>query len=78
MRPVAHPSPLGWKAECFETLRMAGPLAAANLLQMLTYAVDVMFKVDDGEMRYRLHAASNINPFTQQLLSGYQIPRSLY
>ncbi len=43
MRPVAHPAPLGWKAECFETLRLAGPLALANLLQMLTYAVDVMF-----------------------------------
>ncbi len=43
MRPVAHPVPLGWKAECIETLRLAGPLAAANLLQMLTYAVDVIF-----------------------------------
>lgn len=43
MRPVAHPRPLGWKAECIETLRLSGPLAAANLLQMLTYAVDVMF-----------------------------------
>lgn len=43
MRPVAHPHPLGWKAECFETLRLAGPLALANLLQMLTYAVDVIF-----------------------------------
>ncbi|TIX49841.1 MATE family efflux transporter [Alteraurantiacibacter aquimixticola] len=43
MRPIAHPHPLGWKAECIETLRLAGPLAAANLLQMLTYAVDVMF-----------------------------------
>jgi len=50
MRPVAHPSPLGWKAECFETLRMAGPLAAANLLQMLTYAVDVMFIARLGPM----------------------------
>jgi len=29
-------------------------------------------------MRYRLHAASNTNPFTEQLLSGYRIPRSLY
>jgi MATE family multidrug resistance protein len=43
MRPVAHPKPLGWTAECIETLRLAGPLAAANLLQMLTYAVDVIF-----------------------------------
>ncbi len=43
MRPIAHPAPLGRKAECLETLRLAGPLALANLLQMLTYAVDVIF-----------------------------------
>ena len=43
MHPVAHPQPLGWKAESRETLRLAGPLALANLLQMLTYAVDVIF-----------------------------------
>jgi MATE family multidrug resistance protein len=43
MRPVAHPPTPGWQAETRETLRMAGPLALANLLQMLTYAIDVMF-----------------------------------
>ncbi|MFC3101342.1 MATE family efflux transporter [Altererythrobacter lauratis] len=43
MQPVAHPQPLGWKAESLETLRLAGPLALANLLQMLTYAIDVIF-----------------------------------
>jgi MATE family multidrug resistance protein len=43
MQPVAHPRPLGWQAECAQTLRIAGPLALANLLQMLTYAVDVVF-----------------------------------
>lgn len=43
MRPVAHPHPLGWKAECLETLRLAGPLSLANFLQSLTYAVDVIF-----------------------------------
>ncbi|GAA5047170.1 MATE family efflux transporter [Erythrobacter westpacificensis] len=43
MRPVAHPPTPGWKAEGRETLRLAGPLALANLLQMLTYAIDVMF-----------------------------------
>ncbi|MEL1251593.1 MATE family efflux transporter [Aurantiacibacter gilvus] len=43
MRPVAHPPTPGWKAETHETLRLAGPLALANLLQMLTYAIDVMF-----------------------------------
>lgn len=43
MRPVAHPPTPGWNAETRETLRLAGPLALANLLQMLTYAIDVMF-----------------------------------
>ena len=53
-------------------------LDKADITGVSSSAVDVRFQVDDGEMRYRLHAASNINPFTQQLLSGYQIPRSLY
>ncbi len=43
MRPVAHPETPSWKAETRETLKLAGPLALANLLQMLTYAIDVMF-----------------------------------
>ena len=43
MRPIAHPATPGWQAEAIETLRLSGPLALANLLQMLTYAVDVMF-----------------------------------
>ena len=43
MRPQAHPDPLGWKAESLATWRLAWPLALANLLQMLTYAVDVIF-----------------------------------
>lgn len=38
--PKATPS---WGQEFRETLALAGPLAAANLLQMLTYAVDVIF-----------------------------------
>ena len=32
-----------WGQELRKTLALAGPLAAANLLQMLTYAVDVIF-----------------------------------
>lgn len=43
MRPVAHPPTPGWQAETRETLLLAGPLALANMLQMLTYAIDVMF-----------------------------------
>jgi len=53
-------------------------LDKADITGVSSSAVDVRFQVDDGEMRYRLHAASNTNPFTQKLLSGYKIPRSLY
>ena len=38
-----------WRGELAATLRLAGPLAAANLLQMLIYAVDVMFVARLGE-----------------------------
>ncbi|EMP54909.1 type VI secretion protein IcmF [Marinobacter santoriniensis NKSG1] len=53
-------------------------LDRADITGVSDSAVDVRFRVDDGEMRYRLHAASNINPFTQKLLAGYRLPRSLY
>ena len=33
----------GWRAELRATLRLSWPLAAANLLQILTYAIDVIF-----------------------------------
>ncbi|MGI8944432.1 MAG: MATE family efflux transporter [Qipengyuania sp.] len=51
----AHtPAPLplrsdGWRDEIVATLRLSWPLAAANLLQMLTYAVDVIFIARLGE-----------------------------
>jgi len=35
--------PVSTRAEFAATLRLAGPLAAANLLQMLVWAIDVMF-----------------------------------
>jgi len=38
-----------WRGELTATLHLAGPLAAANLLQMLVYAVDVMFVARLGE-----------------------------
>ena len=53
-----NPSPLppevlggrdGWRGEFAATLRLSWPLAAANLLQMLTYAVDVIFIARLGE-----------------------------
>jgi type VI secretion system protein ImpL len=53
-------------------------LDRADLTGVSSTSVDVRFRVDDGEMRYRLHAGSNTNPFTQQLLAGYRLPRSLY
>lgn len=41
----------GWGQELRATLGLAGPLAAANLLQMLTYAVDVIFIARLGEQQ---------------------------
>jgi len=49
---MQHTAPLstpGWGHEIRATLALAGPLAAANLLQMLTYAVDVIFIARLGE-----------------------------
>lgn len=66
------------------SLSKNGPWALFRLLDdaditgVSSSAVDVRFALDEGEMRYRLHAGSNTNPFTQKLLAGYQIPRSLY
>ena len=39
----------GWRSEFSATLALSWPLAAANLLQMLTYAVDVIFIARLGE-----------------------------
>ncbi len=43
MKPVAHPPVPGWNTEIAATLRLAAPLVLANVLQMLTYAIDVIF-----------------------------------
>lgn len=53
-------------------------LDKADITGVSASAVDVKFLLDEGEMRYRLHAGSNTNPFTEKLLAGYRIPRSLY
>jgi len=45
--PSRDPSP--WRTEIFATLRLSWPLALANLLQMLTYAIDVIFIARLGE-----------------------------
>jgi multidrug resistance protein, MATE family len=49
MQQIAHHQTPGWGQELRATLGIAGPLAAANLLQMLTYAVDVIFIARLGE-----------------------------
>lgn len=41
----------GWRSELSATLRLSWPLAAANLLQMLTYAIDVIFIARLGEQQ---------------------------
>ncbi|MBL4792190.1 MATE family efflux transporter [Citromicrobium bathyomarinum] len=40
-----------WRAEIAATLRLSWPLALANLLQMLTYAIDVIFIARLGEQQ---------------------------
>lgn len=47
---MAEPAPPTlWRTELGATLRLAAPLAAANLLQMLVYAIDVIFVARLGE-----------------------------
>jgi MATE family multidrug resistance protein len=47
--PLAETGGDGWRDELVATLRLSWPLAAANLLQMLTYAIDVIFIARLGE-----------------------------
>lgn len=49
MSHTAHPDMPGWGQELRATMALATPLALANLLQMLTYAVDVIFIARLGE-----------------------------
>lgn len=46
---TAPAAPSLWRIELGATLRLAAPLAAANLLQMLVYAIDVIFVARLGE-----------------------------
>ncbi|MGB7409006.1 MAG: MATE family efflux transporter [Pontixanthobacter sp.] len=43
------PGPTPWRTELAATFRLSWPLALANLLQMLTYAIDVIFIARLGE-----------------------------
>ena len=47
LRKGATPS---WREECAATFKLAWPLALANLLQMLVYAIDVFFVARLGEV----------------------------
>ena len=47
--PMVEQSPSTWRGEIAATLRLAAPLSAANLLQMLVYAIDVIFVARLGE-----------------------------
>ena len=51
MNDITHldPGTKPWRTELRETFRLAWPLALANLLQMLTYAIDVVFIARLGE-----------------------------
>ncbi len=49
MIPITHP----WRTELGATLRLAGPLAVANLLQMMVYAIDVVFVARLGQRPWR-------------------------
>jgi len=44
-----EPAPSPWRQEIKATLQLAGPLAAANLLQMAVYAIDVIFVARLGQ-----------------------------
>lgn len=43
LRPLTAKVPTSWAGEIRETIRLAAPLAAANLLQMAIYTTDVIF-----------------------------------
>ena len=47
--PLPRTGSDGWRNEFRATLKLSWPLAAANLLQMLTYAIDVIFIARLGE-----------------------------
>jgi MATE family multidrug resistance protein len=51
MQQTTSPETPSWGQELRAMLGLAGPLAAANLLQMLTYAVDVIFIARLGEQQ---------------------------
>ena len=49
MEKSAYLESPSWRSESWQTFLLAGPLALANLLQMATYAVDIIFIARLGE-----------------------------
>jgi MATE family multidrug resistance protein len=49
MEKSAYLETPSWRSESWQTFLLAGPLALANLLQMATYAVDIIFIARLGE-----------------------------
>jgi MATE family multidrug resistance protein len=47
---MTHATNLSWRTELLATLKLAWPLALANILQMLVYAIDVIFVARLGEL----------------------------
>ncbi|WP_338589010.1 type VI secretion system membrane subunit TssM [Shewanella khirikhana] len=53
-------------------------LEGARITGSSSTSVDYRFAVDNGEVTYRIHTRDSINPFTTNLLSNYQLPKTLY
>jgi MATE family multidrug resistance protein len=71
----AHPS--SWRAEALETLRLSVPLAAANMLQMAVYAIDVIFVARLGQTALAASAVGQpVRPDgVERLFAGGRWPR---
>lgn len=53
-------------------------LDSARISGRSSTSIDYQFKVDNGDVTYRLHTRNNVNPFTSKLLSSFEIPKTLY
>lgn len=63
--PLVEQRPADWRAEAGALARLAGPLVAANLLQMGVYAIDVMFVARLGTVEF---AAATLGVFVYSLI----------
>ncbi len=66
------------------SITFSGPWAqlrlinAGELTNVGTNSFDVRFKVDGGEMTYRIHVDESDNPFAGGLFSKFTLPDTLY